>query len=548
MKVLVVHPPLAFPASPYAAIPILLGQLRNRGINADSIDMNVEFLKEILSVEYIKKTKTIIEKMYEENPENKEFRDVVESYLHKDNIIDEIIKNNENLYNDLIDINVTEEKKKRLFAALPFCFLPKFPSSITFYLNDLSQIILERNPIFKYNYDEIMEKCSSRDKNIYIDFFEKKIKEINIEQYDLVAITVPFETHLYPALTLAKIIKEQTSAKVALGGVLINGTIESYIKHDDMFDTFTDVFLLGEGERALPEYVEFLEGKRPLNKVSGAVYKEDAVVKNNGFSRIEHIDEIKPPSYQGICSENYRNFNVSLEFSKGCYWGKCAYCYSNRQKRYHLVDAKKAVDVIENIVNEHGHEKFHILDDSIPPRFAEKFADELIKRNLKIKYFFFLRFEKAFNKKLLEKMQRSGLESIFFGLESASPRILKLMNKGIDIKQAERILQDCYELNIEVSVGVMFGYPTETEEDIVTTLEFLKKYSHCMAGQNLFYFTLLKSSGLMSNLSKVGIVKTIDYEEFSEYLIHKGPCITRKRLNEILREHGFAALNIYPKW
>ncbi len=548
MKVLVVHPPLAFPSSPYAALPIFLGQFRNRGIEADAIDMNVEFLKEILSVEYIKDAKKKLEKMYEENPEDKDFRETVEKYLYKTNIIDEIIQNNQDLYSDLIDKNVSPKKKEMLSAALSFSFLPKYPSRITFYLNDISQIILERNPLFKYNYAEIMDKCSSRDKNIYIDFFEKKIKEINVEQYDLVAITVPFETHLYPALTLAKIIKEQTSTKVAIGGVLINGTIESYIKHDDMFDIFSDVFLLGEGERALPEYIEFLEGKRPLSEVSGAVYKEDGVVKNNGFARIACIDEIKPVSYRGICNDDYGDFFVSLEFSKGCYWGKCAYCYSNRQKRYHLVDAKKAVDVIEYIVNEYGYEKFHILDDSIPPKFAEKFADELIKRNLKIKYFFFLRFEKAFNKKLLEKMKKSGLESIFFGLESASPRLLKKMNKGIDIKIAERIIQDCHELELEVNVGVMFGYPTETEEDVVTTLEFLKKYSDCIKGKNLFYFTLLKSSGLMHNLSSVGIVKTIDYEEFSEYLIHQGPCITRKRLNVILKEHGFAALNIYPKW
>lgn len=548
MKVLLVHPPFSFPTRLYASLSILLGQLQNRNIDADAIDMNVEFLKEILSVEYIKKTKLKLEKMYEENPENKEFRDAVDSYFQKNDVFDEIINNNKNLYSSLIDKTVVGENKRLLSYALSLAFLPTFPSRISLLLSNYNRILLERNPDFKYNYAEIVEKCSNRAKNIYIEFFEKKIKEINIEQYDLVAISVPFETHLYPALTLAKIIKENTSAKVAIGGVLINGTIESYIKHDDMLDSFADVFLVGEGERALPEYIEFLEGKRPLSNVSGAVYKENGVVKNNGLSLISSVNEIKPLSIKGINLDDYVDQVIDLEFSKGCYWGKCAYCYSNRQKRYHLFDVKKAVDVFENLEKEYGIKRFNILDDSLSPKFAEQFADEIIRRKLNIEYKVFLRFEKFFNKDILAKLRKSGLNAIYFGLESASPRILKLMNKGIDIKQAERILQDCYELNIEVSVGVMFGYPTETEEDIVTTLEFLKKYSHCMAGQNLFYFTLLKSSGLMSNLSKVGIVKTIDYEEFSEYLIHKGPCITRKRLNEILREHGFAALNIYPKW
>lgn len=547
MKVLLVYPPLEFPTNLYASVSILLGQLINRGIDATAIDMNVEFLKEILSVEYIKKTKEKLEKFYEET-ENKDFRDVIENYLKKDSVINEIIKSKKNLYSDLIDKNISEENKIILSKVLSFCFLPVYPSRIDLFLSDKAQLLLERSPKFKYNYADIMEKCSDKNKNIYIEYFEKKIDEINVEQYDLVAITVPFETHLYPALTFAKIIKEKTSAKVAIGGVLINGTIESYIKHPDIFDSFADVFLIGEGERALPEYVEFLEGKRTLDKVSGAVYKENNIVKNNGFARIASVKEIMPLSLDCIKPENYREFSVGLEFSKGCYWGKCAYCYSNLQKRYHLFDVKKAVDIIENIVRKFGFNEFEILDDSLNPRFAEKFADEILKRKLNIKYFAFFRFENFLNKKVFAKLKKSGLTTIFFGLESASPHILKLMNKGIDLKQAERILKDAHSLGFNVRVGVMFGYPKETEEDVVRTIEFLKKYSYCINTFNTFYFTLLKSSGLMKDLRKVGIVKTIDYEEFSEYLIHQGPCITRRRLNELLAEQGFAALNLYPKW
>ncbi len=547
MKVLLVYPPLSFPGSIYASLPILLGQLQNRGISADAIDMNVEFLKEILSVEYIKKTKKKLEKFYE-NSDDKDFCNAIEQYLKKDNTITEIIQNNKNLYSDLIDKNISEEKKKMLSIALSFCYLPTFSSQIELCIFDEAQLLLERNSKFKYNYAEIMEKCSDEAKNIYIEYFKKKIKKINIEQYDLVAITIPFETHLYPALTLAKIIKEQTSVNVAIGGVLINGTIETYMKYPDMFDTFADVFLIGEGERALPEYIEYLDEKRTLNKVSGAVYKENGIVKNNGMARVSSERDIKPLSLDSILSENYRNFYVSLEFSKGCYWGKCAYCYSKFNKRYYLFDIKKAVDIVDSVVKNYGCRDFRILDDSLNPHFAEKFADEIIKRNIKIEYIAFFRFEKCINKKLLEKLKESGLKAIYFGLESASPRILNLMNKGTDVKVAERILKECYDVGIDVNLGIMFGYPTETEEDVRLTLEFLKKYSYCVKKMNTFYFTLLKSSGLRNNLKKVGIVKTIDYEEFSEYLIHKGPCITRRRLNEILAEYDFSALNLYPKW
>ena len=168
MKVLVVYPPLIFPNNVYAAIPILLGQLINRGIDADALDLNVEFLKDILSVENIKQTKKKIERMYDENPDNREFREAVEYFLQQDNIINEIIKNNKNLYGSLVDKDFSEEKKKELNDVLSFLFLPAYPTEIKMFFSERVKVLIEKHSDFKYNHKDIIEKCSDNKKNIYI--------------------------------------------------------------------------------------------------------------------------------------------------------------------------------------------------------------------------------------------------------------------------------------------------------------------------------------------------------------------------------------------
>ena len=122
------------------------------------------------------------------------------------------------------------------------------------------------------------------------------------------------------------------------------------------------------------------------------------------------------------------------------------------------------------------------------------------------------------------------------------------MNKGIDIANVERILKLTHELGINSDLGVMFGFPTETKEDVMTTVKFLKKNDKYIRNTNHFYFTLLKSSGLIHNKDKFKITKTLDLEPFSDYLLHNGPCIPRRELYELLLKNGIRGLPIYSKW
>lgn len=550
MKVLLIYPPFAYPLSIYASAPILLGQLKNNGIDAYATDMNVEFFKYILSRENIIKTKQRLEEIYKTGVQSEEHKAFLENLLFKQkDKLQHIIDISDKLYDIMINNEEMQKEDESLQYAFDFVFALNYPSYIKSSFSGFASIV-ERNKEYRNNYNELIKRCTDRNQNLYIEYFENKIKEINADKYDVIGITIPFETHLYPGLTLAKILKDNTNAKIAIGGVIINSTIDSYINNPGMFDLFADAILTGEGEKALLEYVYYAAGKIKKEQVSGIVYKDekDGRIIKNPPARISRIEEIKPPCYDDFNFNDYADKVIQLEFSKGCYWGKCTYCYANLQKRYHITNPVKAADIIEELVKKHGIKKYSILDDSLNINFAEKLADELIKRELNINFIAFFRFEKNLKYNVLEKLSKAGLNGIFFGLESGSERILKLMNKGIDINTAERILKDANTLGIIVHIGVIFGFPTENRDDVKKTINFLQRNKEYINKINPFYFTLLKSSGIFTIKDKIGMRNISEPEIFSDYLLYEAPSLAKDELKSMLKEAHMQGLPIYTKW
>ncbi len=572
MKVLLINPPIGYAGSIYGAIPILLGQLKANNIDAEILDMNIEFLKGVLSPKHLQNTINLLEQIYKNNKilnENinikyqltdeqlNELNKKIEKFFSKRKVIDLLIKSNKNFYDTYKDIilksGLSEETasiNETLFQLYSLVFLPYYPEKVYMRLDGNSSIVVTNNPLYKQVYEDIVDKCSNRRRNIYIDFYEKKIEELNLDKYDIIGITIPFEQNTYPALTLGKIIKVKTKAKVVIGGVLPTTVKDGFVNHPDMFGTFFDNILVGEGEKSIIDYVRYIENKIPVTNVSGLLYKENNIIKQNEILPINNINEIHPPCYDGVKFDNYFiNKYIELEFSKGCYWKKCTFCYEHLWKKYHIRNPIDAVNIIEKLKNKYNTNNFSILDDALSINFVEKFADEIIKRNLNITYNCFLRMEKALTYDILKKIKNSGIDTIFFGIESASERILDLMQKGIKLENVERILKYCYELGIHVDTGFMYGFPTETEEDVMKTINFIKKNKKYMAYPNNFIFHITKSSAMLTkeNKEKMHITNVKQPEEFSDDIVYDAPGISKERIYELLDKNGLIYANL-TKW
>jgi hypothetical protein len=166
-----------------------------------------------------------------------------------------------------------------------------------------------------------------------------------------------------------------------------------------------------------------------------------------------------------------------LTVAHGCYWKKCSFCDVSLDYigRYDGAPAELLVDRIEEIIAETGQTGFHFVDEAAPPKALKSLADELQKRNRAISWWGNIRFEKSFTPELCNQLADSGCIAISGGLEVASDRLLKLMKKGVSVDQVARVTRAFSDAGILVHAYLMYGFPTQTVQDTVDALEYVRQ-------------------------------------------------------------------------
>jgi hypothetical protein len=166
-----------------------------------------------------------------------------------------------------------------------------------------------------------------------------------------------------------------------------------------------------------------------------------------------------------------------LTVAHGCYWKKCSFCDVSLDyiSRYEGASAATLVDRIEAIVNETGQTGFHFVDEAAPPKALKTLAAELQRRQLAISWWGNIRFEKSFSPALCQQLADSGCIAISGGLEVASDRLLTLMKKGVSVEQVARVTKAFSDAGILVHAYLMYGFPTQTVQDTVDALEYVRQ-------------------------------------------------------------------------
>jgi hypothetical protein len=166
-----------------------------------------------------------------------------------------------------------------------------------------------------------------------------------------------------------------------------------------------------------------------------------------------------------------------LTIAHGCYWKKCSFCDVSLDyiSRYEGATAELLVNRIESIVEETGETGFHFVDEAAPPKALKSLAGELIRRDLTISWWGNVRFEKSFTPALCEQLAESGCIAISGGLEVASDRLLQLMKKGVSVEQVARVTKAFSDAGILVHAYLMYGFPTQTVQETVDALEYVRQ-------------------------------------------------------------------------
>jgi radical SAM superfamily enzyme YgiQ (UPF0313 family) len=308
---------------------------------------------------------------------------------------------------------------------------------------------------------------------------------------DVVGLSVPFPGNLYGALRIAQAIKQVSPhTRIALGGGYVNTELRD-LAEPRLFD-YVDFVTLDDGERPFLALLEHLQDRaKPLLRTF--VRRGSTVVLDSDPALHDiPLRDAGTPTYAGLPLDRYVSLLEMLNpmhrlwsdgrwnkltLAHGCYWKQCTFCDVTLDyiARYDRAPADLIVDRIEALIAETGQTGFHFVDEAAPPAGLRAMAERLIERKVIISWWGNVRFEKAFTPELAQLLARSGCVAISGGLEVASDRLLGMMKKGVTVEQVARVTRAFTDAGVMVHAYLMYGFPTETEQDTIDALERVRQ-------------------------------------------------------------------------
>ncbi len=537
-KILLIQPPQWYPVSPYLAVPLLAGQLKKEGFNVKSVDLNVKFFNSLLtrqkacecdrqarkifeelSADYDNADVSEIEKNggYKEKTRYLKYFTIKKFYSDFGKKIEYVIDNIENA------VNVTRDKEQfyipeKLTEAKHIIKLALRLVSMPFAPNEIDFDNYFANPLLNLDWENIKTQANDKSVNMFYDYFDVFTESVCRDEYDVITIAMTDLSQLIPVFTLAEMLKKKTNAKIVLGGNYATQIYEDMMHYEEIFTSYFDYVLIGDGEISLPRLCLYLDGNTDISEVPNVVYFKDGRVVSTGFSceKID-MDSLAYPDFSDYDLIDYFTPDPTfpIQLSKGCYWGKCNFCdYAYGQQGYSPKHIGRIIKEIKHYIKTYRASKFIFVDEAIPPKFYNLLATAIIEADLKINFYSFARLETGYTPEVLANLYKAGARLFLWGYECESPRIMQMMNKGIEIEKRLEILTDARNAGIWNNGLFIFGYPTETLDEIKETMAVIRDNRRVIPSCTLSNFALKKHSLLKDEIGENGIVGYSSNGEF----------------------------------
>lgn len=512
---LLLTPPFTQLNTPYPATAYIKGFLNTKNISSFQVDLGIEVILGLFSkngIQEIFNKEIDIQNVSENSQRIFSLRDEYVKTI--DQVISFLQGKTPTLARQICSMNFLPEASRfNQLDDMEFAFgnmglQDKAKHLATLYLEDLSDYIVENiDPDFGFSryaerlgksansFDELYSKITGNE--TFIDDITLKILNEKLEsvQPKLVCFSVPFPGNLYSAFRCAKFIKKNyPHIKTAMGGGFPNTELRE-LKDKRVFEFF-DFITLDDGE--LP--IELLyrnvchsgQSEKPQFKRTFLIENNAVVYKNNSERHDYKQADIGTPDYSDLLLDQYISVIEianpmhslwsdgrwnKLTMAHGCYWGKCTFCDISLDyiKIYEPISAKILVDRIEELIRTTGETGFHFVDEAAPPALMREVALEILRRNLVVTWWTNIRFEKSFTRDLCFLLKLSGCVAVSGGLEVASDRLLKLIDKGISVDQVAKVTRNFTEAGIMIHAYLMYGYPTQTVQETVDSLEMVRQ-------------------------------------------------------------------------
>ena len=547
--VFLITPPFTQLNTPYPATAYLKGFLNTKNIISFQADLGIEVIAEVFSKEGLTKMFATIEANHSAGLSENAARMVTlrDDYIkYIDPTILFLQGKNPTLAHMICKRDMLPEASRfaqtgdltRAFGSMGI--QDKAKHLATMYLEDLSDLIkecvdthfgfsryAERLGRSANSFDELyasLQKEYTYIDDILIDVLQKHILAI---QPALVAISVPFPGNLYTSLRCGQWLKKNYPAvKVVMGGGFANTELRSL--SDARVFEFFDFITLDDGEAPLENLVSFIKREKKITELKRTFTLVDGkpVYINDRTAKDYKQAETGTPDYSGLLLDKYISaievvnpmhrlwsdgrWN-KLTMAHGCYWGKCTFCDISLDyiKLYEPVAAGILCDRIEEMITQTGETGFHFVDEAAPPALMRALAIEILRRKLIVSWWTNVRFEKSFTADLCWLLKASGCIAVSGGLEVASDRLLLLIEKGITVAQVARVNRNFTDAGIMVHAYLMYGFPTQTAQETIDSLEMVRQMFKLGILQSAFWhqFAMTAHSPVGLNPEKYSVIK-----------------------------------------
>jgi len=315
-------------------------------------------------------------------------------------------------------------------------------------------------------------------------------------------------------------LREDLGVPIIIGGPGMS-TVRS---RRDAFELFKpDYIIHHEGDDALPRLLGALDEGASPSGLPNLSYKDNRFI-DGAAKPVKDLDSL---SYPDFSDYDLDSFFLPVRVlpaltSRGCEWSRCAFCnHHATYPGYSEMSPSSVIDLIRHCKESYTTNLFMFHDESLSARRARLLTDALASSGIKDVYFYSYAYPRGYDAALLRDMHRAGFRTLVWGVESGSQRVLDSMLKGTSVSEVEGILKASSESGITNVLFILFGFPGETREDALQTVEFLKRNSEYVERHSNSIFFLQEGSPIADDAARWGLIPSPDGDP-SAYKVSSG--------------------------
>jgi len=528
MKIALIYPPSCDPTAPYLSLPTLTGYLRTNGVEVRPIDANVEAYSRLLCSETLNVLAGRVEERWLELKRKSALNHTEQLAGAALWEAQEDARSTPGMIDDALAV-LRDRSQERFFDPLQYkAAITTVESALRLVSAAYTPLVLDfaayRTPFSLLTISEIKEDaCPER--NPFHEYFLELCANLAAEHVGLIGLSVAFPGQIQPAYALAFLIRRLLpGVHVNVGGPAMTQIL---LRLQGAFLTKAlkpfHSAILYEGESALLELVRTLNrGETPAKIIRGA--------------KVTDLGSLPAPDFDGLPLEKYFSPAPVLPYdpTRGCYWGKCAFCHYGLTEcgtaRYRERPVEQAAGHIHNLADRYGCRLFHFSQDSLSPNMARRLALALKSTRSPspdgkpaVRWATDMRPEPALNAKYCRILTQGGALGIALGVETAAPRVLQLINKGLSVRDISLAVKNIAAAGIAVEVMSFTDFPTETGREALMTVRFIEELRESIALFICGEFALVAGARVARHPGDYGIRETwhVTGDEFLTTLFYK---------------------------